>query len=133
MRSASAARRGASRATACSRCSPCAAHIESAACWKLAAANALCGGSCRSSARASPASTAPSWHLTRSRAVPPVRQVEPASEARVSDTTYKLDAVFDGGQPTQDVYVSTAQGLIRQVVSGFNSTVFAYGQVRRGE
>lgn len=56
-------------------------------------------------------------------------QVDPASEARVSDTSYKLDAVFDGSQPTADVYASTTQELIHQVVNGFNSTVFAYGQV----
>ena len=123
-------------------------------------------------------------------------QVDPAGEARVSDTNYKLDAIFDGGQPTAAVYEQTTQGLIRQagavvwaccvvlwwesraeadgrrgaagaagarrgsaaagcrpgiptplsllpslstptqpsqVVSGFNSTVFAYGQTSSGK
>ena len=60
-------------------------------------------------------------------------QVDPATEARLSDTAYKLDAIFDGGQPTADVYEQTTQGLIRQVVNGFNSTVFAYGQTSSGK
>jgi hypothetical protein len=60
-------------------------------------------------------------------------QVDPATEARLSDTAYKLDAIFDGGQPTSDVYEQTTQGLIRQVVNGFNSTVFAYGQTSSGK
>lgn len=42
-------------------------------------------------------------------------QVDSSSEGRVSDTTYKLDAIFDGNQPTSEVYTQTAQGLIRQV------------------
>lgn len=45
----------------------------------------------------------------------PRRQVDPASEARVSDNAYKLDAIFDGSQPTAAVYEATTQGLIRQV------------------
>lgn len=52
-------------------------------------------------------------------------QVEPGSEAKVSENVYKLDTVFDGGQPTASVYAATTQHLIHQVVEGFNSTVFA--------
>lgn len=58
-----------------------------------------------------------------------ILQVDPGSGEQRSDTPYKLDAVFDGGQPTATVYEATTQGLIHQVVNGFNSTVFAYGQV----
>lgn len=61
-----------------------------------------------------------------------ILQVDPASGEPRSDTPYKLDAVFGGGQPTAAVYEATTQGLIHQVVNGFNSTVFAYGQVRAG-
>jgi hypothetical protein len=62
-----------------------------------------------------------------------VVQVDPATDTRLSDNSYKLDAIFDGGQPTAAVYAATAQGLIRQVVNGFNSTVFAYGQTSSGK
>jgi hypothetical protein len=62
-----------------------------------------------------------------------VFHIDPASEARVSDNSYKLDAIFDGNQPTNAVYELTTQGLIRQVVNGFNSTVFAYGQTSSGK
>lgn len=57
-----------------------------------------------------------------------ILQVDPAGGEPRSDTPYKLDAVFDGSQPTAAVYEATTQGLIHQVVNGFNSTVFAYGQ-----
>lgn len=50
------------------------------------------------------------------------KQVDPASESRISDGTYKLDAIFDGGQPTAAVYEETTQGLIRQVGSGLRWT-----------
>ena len=54
-----------------------------------------------------------------------VFQIDPASDLKVSENVYKLDNVFDGGQPTTEVYQRTTQHLIRQVVEGFNSTVFA--------
>lgn len=62
-----------------------------------------------------------------------VFQVDPGGGARSSDTTYTLDAIFDGTQSTQQVYECAAQGLIEQVINGFNSTVFAYGQTSSGK
>ena len=59
-----------------------------------------------------------SAHQPASFCVPPQQQVDPASEARVSDSTYKLDAIFDGGQPTAAVYEQTTQGLIHQARAG---------------
>lgn len=45
-------------------------------------------------------------------------QVEPGSEAKVSENVYKLDNVFDGGHATSAVYEKTTQHLIRQVRGG---------------
>ena len=41
-------------------------------------------------------------------------QVEPNSEAKVSENVYKLDTVFDGSFGTRSVYETTTQHLIRQ-------------------
>lgn len=46
---------------------------------------------------------------------------------------YTLDTVFDSLCSTKDVYESTTKGLIQQVIEGFNSTVFAYGQTSSGK
>lgn len=59
--------------------------------------------------------------------------VDPATEGRVSDQSYALDQVFDGRQSTEEVYAATTAPIIRQVVQGFNGTVFAYGQTSSGK
>jgi centromeric protein E len=59
-------------------------------------------------------------------------QVGPA-DASAPPAPYAVDAVFGGATPTEEVYRATTQGLIRQVVGGFNSTVFAYGQTSSGK
>lgn len=46
---------------------------------------------------------------------------------------YMLDNMFDGNCSTAEVYERTAQPLINQVIGGFNSTVFAYGQTSSGK
>lgn len=46
---------------------------------------------------------------------------------------YTLDTVFNSCCSTKDVYESTTKGLIQQVIEGFNSTVFAYGQTSSGK
>lgn len=60
-------------------------------------------------------------------------QVDTSSDARVSDTHYTLDTVFDPGHSTEEVYLATTQAIIHQVVQGFNGTVFAYGQTSSGK
>lgn len=62
-----------------------------------------------------------------------LHSVDPATGARAGDASYTLDAVFDGSRSTRQVYETAAQGLIEQVISGFNSTVFAYGQTSSGK
>jgi centromeric protein E len=62
-----------------------------------------------------------------------VFQVDPGTDQKLSDNVYKLDTVFDGSQSTGEVYEKTTQHLIQQVVEGFNSTVFAYGQTSSGK
>lgn len=61
-------------------------------------------------------------------------QVDPATGAVASDVSpYTLNNVFDGHFTTAEVYEKTTRGLIQQVVEGFNSTVFAYGQTSSGK
>jgi hypothetical protein len=62
-------------------------------------------------------------------------QVDPVTEQpdRARDAKYSLDHVFGPGSTTADVYATTTQQLIHSLVSGFNSTVFAYGQTSSGK
>ena len=61
-------------------------------------------------------------------------QMDPASGAALNDAApYKLDTVFRGGCSTAEVYDRTTRDLISQVIGGFNSTVFAYGQTSSGK
>ena len=46
---------------------------------------------------------------------------------------YVLDTVFDHNDSTSTVYEVTTKRLIREVVDGFNYTVFAYGQTSSGK
>jgi centromeric protein E len=52
---------------------------------------------------------------------------------RTRDTKYILDNAFDPGSTTQQIYEATTLPLVHKVVSGFNSTVFAYGQTSSGK
>lgn len=76
----------------------CSANLDPSGTWRFSAGNA-------------PSQDQPAPSPSRP-------QVDSSSEGRVSDTTYKLDAIFDGSQPTSDVYTRTAQGLIHQAGAG---------------
>lgn len=62
-------------------------------------------------------------------------QVDPRTREpeRTRDAKYTLDHVFGPQQTTREIYEVTTQGLIRKLVNGFNSTVFAYGQTSSGK
>ncbi len=49
------------------------------------------------------------------------------------DTKYALDHVFGPEWTTQAIFEKVAHGLLHKVISGFNSTVFAYGQTSSGK
>lgn len=49
------------------------------------------------------------------------------------DTKYTLDHIFGPEWKTEDIYKATARSLLDKVISGFNSTVFAYGQTSSGK
>ncbi|KAL9692011.1 hypothetical protein QQ045_012442 [Rhodiola kirilowii] len=48
-------------------------------------------------------------------------------------TAYKFDRVFPGVSSTKDVYEQGAKDVAMSVVSGINSTIFAYGQTSSGK
>ncbi|GAX77261.1 hypothetical protein CEUSTIGMA_g4707.t1 [Chlamydomonas eustigma] len=50
-----------------------------------------------------------------------------------SDVKYPLDHVFGPDFTTEQIYELTAKMIIQKVVSGFNGTVFAYGQTSSGK
>lgn len=62
-------------------------------------------------------------------------QVDPSTREpdRARDAKYTLDHVFGPQQSTRQIYEITTQGLIKKLVNGFNSTVFAYGQTSSGK
>jgi len=63
-----------------------------------------------------------------------IAQADPVTAALLSDAApYTLDNIFDGPCCTAQVYLRTTRDLIHQVVEGFNSTVFAYGQTSSGK
>ncbi len=63
-----------------------------------------------------------------------IAQADPLTAALLSDAApYTLDNIFDGPSCTAQVYQKTTRDLIHQVVEGFNSTVFAYGQTSSGK
>lgn len=41
--------------------------------------------------------------------------------------------MFDTSVSTREVFNSVAKGLVRSVLSGYNSTIFAYGQTASGK
>ena len=45
-------------------------------------------------------------------------------------STYKFDNVFTSFSTQEDIFEATLQPIIRDVLNGYESTVFAYGQVR---
>jgi kinesin family protein 11 len=45
---------------------------------------------------------------------------------------FKFDQVFSGQSTQEDVFNKTLRPMIDDVLNGFESTVFAYGQVRGG-
>lgn len=62
-------------------------------------------------------------------------QIDPNTKEpeRARDAKYTLDHVFGPKQSTRELYEVTTQGLIKKLVHGFNSTVFAYGQTSSGK
>eukprot|EP00889_Picochlorum_renovo_P006018 jgi/Picre1/33048/NNA_008374.t1 len=66
-----------------------------------------------------------SWKVEGGNTVAPLQ--------RCQGEGYSLDSVFDEQSKTKDVYDMTTKKLIEQVVEGFNSTVFAYGQTSSGK
>ena len=66
-----------------------------------------------------------SWKVEGGNTVAPLQ--------RCQGEGYSLDSVFDEQSKTKDLYDVTTKKLIEQVVQGFNSTVFAYGQTSSGK
>jgi centromeric protein E len=64
-----------------------------------------------------------------------MQQLDPATREpeKTRDQKYTLDHIFGPKQSTRAIYEETTQGLIRKLVNGFNSTVFAYGQTSSGK
>lgn len=64
-----------------------------------------------------------------------VFQIDPNTKEpdKTRDQKYNLDHIFSPKQSTRVIYEVTTQGLIRKLVNGFNSTVFAYGQTSSGK
>ena len=52
------------------------------------------------------------------------------SGSRQIKSSYKFDNVFTSFSTQEDIFEATLQPIIRDVLNGYESTVFAYGQVR---
>ncbi|GAQ89631.1 kinesin-related protein [Klebsormidium nitens] len=51
----------------------------------------------------------------------------------IAGQAYTFDHVFNAGMPTQSIYQAVTEDIIQSTVSGFNGTVFAYGQTSSGK
>ena len=52
---------------------------------------------------------------------------------KVKEATFKFDFAFDTGVDQAEVYQCTTANLVKQVVNGYNATVFAYGATGTGK
>lgn len=50
-----------------------------------------------------------------------------------ADTRYHVDHVFGPMDTTRSIFETSFHGIIDKVVTGFNATVFAYGQTSSGK
>jgi len=65
---------------------------------------------------------------------PGTREVVVKEKANSSMTkTFNFDRVFGAGSNQQDVYKAVVGPLVKQVLQGYNCTVFAYGQTGTGK
>lgn len=55
------------------------------------------------------------------------------AERSIAPTAYTFDRVFRGESTTREVYEDAAKEVALSVVSGINSTIFAYGQTSSGK
>ena len=46
---------------------------------------------------------------------------------------FTFDAIYDWNSTQVDIFEETFQGLVDSVLSGFNGTIFAYGQTGTGK
>ena len=47
--------------------------------------------------------------------------------------TFTFDAIYDWDSTQSDIFEETFQSLVESVLSGFNGTIFAYGQTGTGK
>lgn len=57
----------------------------------------------------------------------------PAGSAHEPPKTFTFDTVFDANSKQLDIYNETARPIVDKVLSGFNGTIFAYGQTGTGK
>ncbi|KAK4309435.1 hypothetical protein Pmani_018932 [Petrolisthes manimaculis] len=71
------------------------------------------------------------WHITGTNTI---TQVDPANNNKVvAATPYAFDRVFGSEYGNEDVYAAVAQPIVESALTGFNGTVFAYGQTSSGK
>ncbi|KAF7278653.1 hypothetical protein GWI33_008103 [Rhynchophorus ferrugineus] len=58
---------------------------------------------------------------------------DPLRHKRVYDKQYTFDVVFGEHSTQEDVYEVTTRNLVKDVLNGFNGTVFAYGPTGAGK
>ncbi|KAJ1962239.1 hypothetical protein GGI12_002758, partial [Dipsacomyces acuminosporus] len=82
----------------------------------------------RSTSTTSPSSVLP-WHVNRDT----ITQRHFSEGRVVQGSSFTFDKVFDQKDSTQMVYDDIVKGIIASSMSGFNGTIFAYGQTSSGK
>ena len=64
-----------------------------------------------------------------------VKHTTESIEVQVEDRTdsFTFDRVFGAESTQEEVFTYTAKGLINDVMTGYNATIFAYGQTGTGK
>ncbi|KAL9184754.1 hypothetical protein ACHAXT_012724 [Thalassiosira profunda] len=62
-----------------------------------------------------------------------ILQTNQGGEHRPGMDAYELQHAFDEGASNQDVYDALGQGIVRDVLAGYNGTIFTYGQTSSGK
>ena len=50
-----------------------------------------------------------------------------------TNKTWNFDRVYSPVEDNRSIYADTASSMIESTISGFNATIFAYGQTSSGE
>lgn len=62
-----------------------------------------------------------------------IRQTVSGKAGKTLDKTFTFDRVYGANAPQSSIYETAVRPLVREVLAGYNCTIFAYGQTGTGK